>query len=66
MAQHSASVIDSTPTWKAKFEELGIQAQAITALEASGLNTVAKFANMIGIPPGTKDADDLFVQELKQ
>eukprot|EP00971_Amphidinium_carterae_P319410 6348176-Amphidinium_carterae.1 len=66
MAQHSASVIDSTPTWKAKFESLGIQVPVITALETTGLNTVAKFANMIGLPSGTKDADDLFVNELKQ
>eukprot|EP00971_Amphidinium_carterae_P135954 2693944-Amphidinium_carterae.1 len=58
-------VVDSTPTWKAKFERLGIDTSLVERFQKEKLDTVAKFSNIVGLPPGTAEADAKFVAEVK-
>eukprot|EP00971_Amphidinium_carterae_P272267 5403446-Amphidinium_carterae.1 len=43
-----------------------VDVACIDALVDEGVDTVAKFANITGLKPGTKEADELFVAELRR
>eukprot|EP00971_Amphidinium_carterae_P291682 5790539-Amphidinium_carterae.2 len=58
-------VVDSTPTWKAKFEHLGIDMPLVERFQKEKFDTVSKFANTVGLPPETAEADAKFVAEVK-
>ena len=56
-----ASIADSAASFSERLREIGITAALIDNLNKLQLDTASKFAWVVGIPPGTKEADDLFV-----
>ena len=55
------SLADSSATFEARAKALQIPTQIIETLAAQDANTMAKYAWVSGLPPGTKEADDEFV-----
>ena len=65
----TSSYVDSTHTFSAKLAELAVSDALAKALVDQQVDTVAKYAWVVGLVPGTKDADAAFVEyanKLKQ
>eukprot|EP00971_Amphidinium_carterae_P101935 2017993-Amphidinium_carterae.1 len=55
-----ASVADSVATFKSRLEALGIPVVFVRALVAQKIDTHGKFAWVVGLAPGSKEASDAF------
>ena len=58
-----AGHLDSTNVFRVRLESLGVDPAQITALESSGVDTLAKLAYLSSVQPGTAD-DTPFLREL--
>ena len=61
-----ASIADSVAAFAERLREIGVTQVVSEQLNKLQLDTASKFAWVVGIPPGTKEADDLFVDFLEK
>ena len=59
------SVADSQATFKARLVSLGAPDNVVEALIKEGVDTLAKLAWIVGLAPGSKEADDAYVKHLQ-
>eukprot|EP00971_Amphidinium_carterae_P044771 880771-Amphidinium_carterae.1 len=58
--------IDSAPTFKARLQQLALPDAVAKAIIDSGLSTFSNFAWIVGVAPGTLEADGVFVNRLNE
>eukprot|EP00971_Amphidinium_carterae_P344055 6484191-Amphidinium_carterae.1 len=62
----SMALIDNQAVFKDLLLSGHVDFAHVDALIAESVDSVSKFANLTGLKPGTREADDLFVSELKR